>query len=137
MHAWMYLPSWNCFVWSTRYCWLAACFFTFYCDHYSLFKFLFISIKYAYILSASLTACQLAIRPSCTGCMATDFLHKKVIISDLWNCCSTVCTYVYPLHHGVYFYPSLLNFHLKIAYRKVRNLQISIKKLSINLLCHT
>ena len=45
---------------------------------------------------------------------------------------------IYPLYHCVSFYPSLLTFHLKIAYRKVRNLQIGVKqlvgKVSINLL---
>ena len=38
------------------------------------------------------------------------------------------------------FYPLLVNFHLQIAYRKVRNLQIGVDnlvgKVSINLLCH-
>ena len=47
---------------------------------------------------------------------------------------------IYPLHHGVSFYPILLNFHLLITYRKVRNLQIGVDelvgKVSINLLHH-
>ena len=30
----------------------------------------------------------------------------------------------YPLHHGVLFYPLLLNFWIQIVYRKVRNLRI-------------
>ena len=42
--------------------------------------------------------------------------------------------------HDASFYPVLVSFHFRIAYRKVRNLQISINKLvgmaSINLL-HT
>ena len=48
---------------------------------------------------------------------------------------------VYPLHRGVSFYPLLLSFHLHIAYKKVRNLQIGIDKfvgnVSINSLLHT
>ena len=38
---------------------------------------------------------------------------------------------VYPLHHGVSFYPSLLNFCLQITYRKLRNLQIGVDKFII------
>ena len=45
---------------------------------------------------------------------------------------------VFPLCHGVSFYPILVNFCLQITYRKVRNLQIGVDKLvgkvSINLL---
>ena len=36
---------------------------------------------------------------------------------------------VYPLCHGVFFYLLLVSFHLQIAYRKVRNLQIGVDKL--------
>ena len=47
---------------------------------------------------------------------------------------------VYPLCHGVSFYPLSLSFHLQITYRKVRNLQIGVDKLigkvSINSLHH-
>ena len=48
---------------------------------------------------------------------------------------------VYPLQHGAFVYPLLLSFHLQVAYRKVRNLQIDVNKLigyvSINLLHHS
>ena len=44
---------------------------------------------------------------------------------------------VYLQRHGVSFYPFLVRFHLQIAYKKVRNLQIGVDKLvgktSINL----
>ena len=48
---------------------------------------------------------------------------------------------VYPLHHSASLYPLLLRFHLKVTYRKERNLIIGVDKLVgkvlINLLCHT
>ena len=48
---------------------------------------------------------------------------------------------VYPVRHGASFYFLLVNFHLQIAYRKARNLQIGVNKLVgkvlINLLRHT
>ena len=48
---------------------------------------------------------------------------------------------IYPLCHGVFFYPLLLIFCPQITYRKVRNLQIDfdnlVGKASINLLHHT
>ena len=47
---------------------------------------------------------------------------------------------VYPVRHGVSFYPSLFTFRLQIAYRKVRNLLIGVKnyvgKVLIDLLRH-
>ena len=44
---------------------------------------------------------------------------------------------VYRLYHGAFFYPLLGSFHLQIAYRKVKNLQIGVVgKVSINLLRH-
>ena len=47
---------------------------------------------------------------------------------------------IYPLGHGVSFYPLLIGFHLQITYRKVQNLQIGVDKLvgkvSMNLLHH-
>ena len=59
------------------------------------------------------------------------------------SCCiygTVVLKNIYPLHHGVSFYPLLLSFHLQIAYIKVRNLQIGVDKLvwmdSINLFWH-
>ena len=46
----------------------------------------------------------------------------------------------YPIHHDVSFYPLLFSFHLQIAYRTMRNLQISVDKLVgkvlVNLLGH-
>ena len=71
--------------------------------------------------------------------MAPDFYTMKVITLDLQKHWSMIN--IYPLYHGISFYPSLLNFHLKIPYRKVRNLQIDVLKfvgkVSINFLHHT
>ena len=43
-------------------------------------------------------------------------------------------------HHGASFYPLLGNFHLQIAYRKVKNSRIGVNKLVgkvlVNSLCH-
>ena len=36
---------------------------------------------------------------------------------------------IYPLHHATSFYPLSVGFHLQIAYRKVRNMQIGVDKL--------
>ena len=43
---------------------------------------------------------------------------------------------IYPLCHGASFYPLLLSFHLQIAHRKVRNLQIDVDKLVGKVLLH-
>ena len=96
-------------------------------------------MKFTSILSASQSA-SLPVRPSCTRCMVTKNLHDKgnhiVFIKLLLKWMN-----VYPLYHAVSFYTLLLSFHLQIAYRKVRNLQICVDKLvgkaSINLLSHT
>ena len=71
--------------------------------------------------------------------MAPKFLYNK---GNYIGFTKTVTLMnVYPLCHGVSFYPLLLSFHLQITYRKVRNLQIGVDKLyvgnmSINLLRH-
>ena len=50
--------------------------------------------------------------------MQSHQIYKAVVLMN-----------VYPLHHSVSFYPSLLTFHLQITYRKIRNLQIDVDKL--------
>ena len=65
-------------------------------------------------------------------------LHNKG--NQLCQICKTgALMSIYPLHHGVSFYPLLLSFHLEITGKKVRNLQIGdtfVGKVSINLLHH-
>ena len=61
----------------------------------------------------------------------------KVIMSDSQNCCSDEHLSTAPWYS---FYLLLLSFHLQMACRMVRNLQIVVYKLvgkSINLLHHT
>ena len=83
-----------------------------------------------------LPASQLAVRPDCVKCMAPEFLRDK---GDYVGFRKLVLMNIYPLCHGVSFYPLLLSFRLQIAYRKMSN-QISVDKLvekaSINLLHH-
>ena len=74
-----------------------------------------------------LPACLPAVRPSCASATAIVFYTTKVIALDLQNSCSN--EHVYPLHHGVTFYPLLLSFCLQITYRKMRNLWIGVDKL--------
>ena len=62
--------------------------------------------------------------------MAPDFLHNKVNSVGVCQIYETLVPMsIYPLHHGVFYYPLLLTFHLQIAFRKVRNFQIGVEKL--------
>ena len=81
----------------------------------------FKSTKFTHILFASQPVIQPAVRPRCT---ALEFLHNKVN-----HIKTVVLKHIYSLCHGASFYPLLLSFCLQIAYRKVRNLQISVDKL--------
>ena len=69
--------------------------------------------------------------------MAPEFLHNKGNYVRFYK--TVVLMNVYPLYHGVSFYPLLFSFCLQI--RKVRNLQIGIdklaRKISLNLLGYT
>ena len=66
-----------------------------------------------------------AVRPGSTMAMAPVFhtIKSRRIYETV------VPKNVYPLGHGVSFYPSLLSFRLQIAYRKVRNSRIGVNKL--------
>ena len=83
--------------------------------------------------------CQPAYRkPGFTMARAPVFHTIKVIATDLRNCCLEESLFT---AHDASFYPLLICFHLQIAYRKVRSLQIGVNKLVgkvlVNLLCHT
>ena len=82
----------------------------------------------AFYLPASLSAClPPAIRPGCASATASVFTHNKG--NHVGFTKIVVPRNVYPLHHGISFYPLLVSFHLQIAYRKVRNLRIGVNKL--------
>ena len=71
--------------------------------------------------------------------MVPEFLNNKG--NHVEFMITFVAMNINPLHHGVSLHPLLLSFHLQIAYRKLRNLQIGVDKLVgkvlINLLHHT
>ena len=64
------------------------------------------------------------VRPGCARCMAS-FLHSKGNYIQFMGSMN-----IYPLHHGVFFYPYCLAFYLQIGIDKL------VGKVPINLLYH-
>ena len=92
---------------------------------WTLLKFQYF-VQYIILRILNLAAfCLPVIRPSCSNATAPVFHTTK---KSHWIYETVVPMNIYPLHHGVSFYPLLLSFHLPITHRKVRNLRIDVDK---------
>jgi len=87
------------------------------------------SLKFLNLALFCLPFCQPAIRPSSTGGMAIDYLRNK---DNHYLCIykTVILINACPLHHGLFFTHLFPSFSLVVSYRKVRNSQKGIDRLS-------